>query len=253
MFKNPGLKNLLAIVTFVCVLQIIISQSNPLSTPSTGVHTLPVVNCGSNPTAVTDCTKNNITEEYCCYLTPKASGASQCVKISPQNYRTTMTSYLINNIDYKIDCNITPGSITTPCGGINAKTSTECWNTSVANNNCCFYKSDILIHCVWMGPVTGQITPMLACPSSSTTTSIQGQFGTLCSLQTPKSSAECFALSTSTNSCCFTANAGTNVCIWNGSKYDGKMPKEGFTCSTISSFLNINFIILALFILTFLF
>lgn len=248
-----GPKKLLTIIAYSCVLQIILSESNPKSTQTTGVHNLPAVNCGSNPTSVTDCTKDNIQSEYCCYLTRKTGGASQCVKISPQNYRTTMTSYLINNVDHKIDCNITAGSVTTPCGGFNPQTGNDCWNSSVASNKCCFYKSEILTHCIWMGPVNGQITPMLSCPSASLSASIQGQTGTLCWLQNPKSAAECATQSTSNNSCCMASNAGTNVCLWNGIKYDAKSPKEGLNCFSFSSFVNVNFLTLVLFVFAFLF
>lgn len=245
----------LSMIYFFGIIQVIFSQANPSSTVTSGVHTLPVINCGTNPTTSTDCTKNTTTSEYCCYLTPKAGGSSQCVKISPQNFRTTMTSYLIDKVDYKIECNISAGSVSTPCGALNPQINTDCWNSSINQNSCCFYNSNNLTHCIWMGPVSGQISPQLVCPSSSSSSSqtpIQGQAQSLCSLETPKSLSDCSSKSTENNSCCFTSNAGTNVCVWLGNKYDGKSSLNG-NMSCFSSFFQVNITALILFILALIF
>jgi hypothetical protein len=123
--------------------------------------------CGkANPSTSTDCTFANIQTNYCCFMTPMSGGASFCSWIGPTTYLPSMTTYKLEGVNYKIDCDIPEGAQGTPCGKLNPTILDDCTAFSTDKNSCCLYQSGNINYCFWIGSkASGQVIATVTCSS----------------------------------------------------------------------------------------
>ena len=97
--------------------------------------------CGLNPPRdETDCFNYQSNGTDCCYLYNK--NQTYCLEIQSPNELSPESSYIFNNTQFQINCNITNflGQIGTTCGVRNPQNSTQCSDGSTSSNYCCYYK-----------------------------------------------------------------------------------------------------------------
>ena len=78
-----------------------------------------------------------------------------------------MTTYKLEGVDYKIDCDIIEGTQGTQCGKINPVTLGDCVFSSTEKNSCCLYQSGNINYCFWIGSkASGKVISTVTCSSS---------------------------------------------------------------------------------------
>ena len=117
---------------------------------------------GTFASKASECLKETTNTEYCCFISPleDASLSSICYPYEKSKYHGNL-NINHNKQLYSIDCGI--GSTYTDtdwdmtledrysCGKNNPNSYKDCSIDSTNDNTCCFYKSDDLKRCYWLG------------------------------------------------------------------------------------------------------
>lgn len=145
--------------------------------------------------------------------------------------------------------------------GETAKNETDCLKKSVNGTFCCFLKpledssKESICYPYKVTEFSGglhinhnSITYEINCGLGSTfmdsfwNLTVEDRY--ICGVENPNGEKDCFAGSTTSNSCCYYEGYGLKSCYWLGKKYQAKVTRKGYTFSCSSQYNKISKILM---------
>lgn len=108
------------------------------------------------PTQVSDCTNQQTSTNYCCYVqgVTNNNNTKMCYDVPVTSYAGVKTVTIRGSV-YTMDCgaNLAPITPLATCGPANATSKSDCMIKSTFENSCCYNPGygNVTRNCYWLG------------------------------------------------------------------------------------------------------